>query len=34
MPSKKLAREPLRRTYAFFDASHWLVDQHYGALLS
>lgn len=33
MPNKKLAREPFRRTYAFFEASSWLVDNHLRPLL-
>lgn len=33
MPNRKLAREPFRRTYAFFEASSWLVDNHLRPLL-
>lgn len=33
MPNKKIAHGPLRRTYAFFEASNWLVNQHLRPLL-
>ncbi|MDM8531912.1 hypothetical protein QUF63_12130 [Anaerolineales bacterium HSG25] len=33
MPAKKFEPAPLRRTYAFFEASGWLVDQHLRPLL-
>ena len=33
MPAKMPDYAPFRRTYAFFEASTWLVDHHLGALL-
>jgi hypothetical protein len=32
-PSQRLAYDPLRRTYAFFEASSWLVDNYLEPLL-
>lgn len=33
MPGQRLAYDPLRRTYAFFEASSWLIDNHLEPLL-
>jgi hypothetical protein len=33
MPGYKLAYDPFRRTYAFFEASHWLVNNYLKPLL-
>jgi hypothetical protein len=34
VPADELAFEPLRRTYAFFEASLWLVDHYLPPMLS
>lgn len=33
MPGQRLAYDPLRRTYAFFEASSWLIDNYLEPLL-
>jgi hypothetical protein len=33
MPTRALAYDPLRRTYAFFEASAWLVNNYLETLL-